>query len=378
MRANTRAILDDLGIGLDPERAVESLTVAERQLLEVVRALSYDASVLVMDEPTASLSQGERALLLDIVRRLRSQGLSIVYISHRLDEVIELADRITVLKDGVRVATLANTNVSQADLVRLMVGREVAHNLFPDRSADVGHPLLLVKDLSDEGLIDDVSFAVRAGEIVGVAGLIGAGRSSLARAIFGVSQSTRGRVEVDGVPLRRGSPVAALRAGVAYLGEDRKRDGLAMNLSATRNLNAIRQPGRLGIVDRNAERKHAMRLAGMVRLAPSGLSLTAKQLSGGNQQKVVLGKWLATNPKVLVVDEPTIGIDVGAKAEIYRVLRRLADDGTAILMMSSDLLEVLHLSDRILIMRKGRIVAEFTAAEATEERILASAMGVAA
>jgi ABC-type sugar transport system ATPase subunit len=378
MSAQTRDLLDGLGIGLAPDAPVAALGVAERQLLELVRALSYEPSILVLDEPTAALNQREQEHLLVIIDGLRERGVCVVYISHRLEEIGRIADRVTVLKDGRKVATRAAATLAHDELVRLMVGREVESNLFPPRAVSAGEVVLRVESVDEPGLLNDVSLDVRAGEIVGIAGLVGAGRSSLARAIYGAMRPSGGRVLIGDRTVPLGSPTAAVAAGVAYLSEDRKRDGLALQLTTTRNLTSVTEPDRYGLVSRAEERRLARRLADSVRVSATALVRKVRHLSGGNQQKVVLGKWLGGRPRVFIVDEPTLGIDVGAKAEIYRLLRGLAEGGSAVLVMSSDLLEVLNLSDRVLVMRAGSLVAEFPAAEATEERVMAAAVGVAA
>jgi ABC-type sugar transport system ATPase subunit len=378
MRGRTRALLERLEIDLDPDELVARLGIAQRQLLELVRALSHDPKILVLDEPTASLNQREQTHLLRIVDNLRKTGVSTIYISHRLEEIGMIADRVTVLKDGRKVVTRDSAGLSHDTLVRLMVGREVERDLFPARGAAPGEVRLAVDSLTQAGLLEDVSLRVHAGEILGIAGLVGAGRSSLARAIFGASRPSSGSVSIDGKVLTLGSPGKATSAGVAYLSEDRKRDGLALQLSTARNLTSINSPHRVGLVDRSSEGLLATQLAGRVQISAAALKRKVRHLSGGNQQKVVLGKWMGRMPRVFIVDEPTLGIDVGAKAEIYRLLRGLADQGSAVLVMSSDLLEVLNVSDRILVMREGRIVAEMPAASATEESVLAAAVGVAA
>jgi ABC-type sugar transport system ATPase subunit len=331
--------------------------------------------MLVMDEPTSALSTREQAHLLSLVRGLRARGITILYISHRLDEVFAIADRITVLKDGRHMATADTGTVTHDEVVRLMVGRDIATDLYPvRRNAHVGSDALTVRHLSWPGVLHDITVKVRRGEIVGLAGLVGSGRTSLARAIFGAVPEAHGDISVAGKPVRIRSPRTATRVGVGLLTEDRKYEGLAMNRDAVENISAVYLPTTAGLVRRNAQRQQAVSIGAKVRLATDALWRAVQNLSGGNQQKVVLAKWLAARSHVLILDEPTRGIDVGAKSEIYAIMRQLADEGVGILFISSELPEILGVSDRILVMRRGRIAAEFDAAEATEERIMRAAV----
>jgi ABC-type sugar transport system ATPase subunit len=375
MNQDTLALLDQVGIDVDPATPVERLTVAQQQLVEVARALALRPRMLVMDEPTSALSTREQAHLLSLVRGLRARGITILYISHRLDEVFAIADRITVLKDGRHMATVDSGTVTHDEVVRLMVGRDIATDLYPvRRNAHVGSDALTVRHLSWPGVLHDITVKVRRGEIVGLAGLVGSGRTSLARAIFGAVPEAHGDISVAGKPVRIRSPRTATRVGVGLLTEDRKYEGLAMNRDAVENISAVYLPTTAGLVRRNAQRQQAVNIGAKVRLATDALWRAVQNLSGGNQQKVVLAKWLAARSHVLILDEPTRGIDVGAKSEIYAIMRQLADEGVGILFISSELPEILGVSDRILVMRRGRIAAEFDAAEATEERIMRAAV----
>jgi ABC-type sugar transport system ATPase subunit len=375
MNQDTLALLDQVGIDVDPTTPVGRLTVAQQQLVEVARALALRPRILVMDEPTSALSTREQVHLLSLVRDLRARGVTILYISHRLDEVFAIADRITVLKDGQHMATVDTASLTHDEVVRLMVGRDVASDLYPiRRSAHVGSAALTVRHLSWPGVLYDVTLEVGRGEIVGLAGLVGSGRTSLARAIFGAAPEAHGDISVAGKAVRIRSPRTATRVGVALLTENRKDEGLAMNRDGVENISAVHLPTTAGLVRRGAQRQQAMSIGAKVRLATDALGRAVQTLSGGNQQKVVLAKWLAARSHVLILDEPTRGIDIGAKAEIYAIIRQLADEGLGVLFISSELPEILGLSNRILVMRRGRIAAEFAADGATEEVIMRAAL----
>lgn len=375
MRRKAREILDALQASVDLDARVGDLGIAHRQLVEIARALTVDVRVLIMDEPTGSLSPQDVEQIFRIVRRLREAGVSIVFISHRIDEVYEIADRITVLRDGRYVATRPAAGLPRDELIRLMVGRPL-DQLFPKEHVPPGEVVLEVRGLSRLGEFRDVSFQVRAGEIVGVAGLIGAGRTELARAIFGVTRPEQGQILLDGRPVHFRSPADAIAAGVAYVPEDRHLQGLILPMSIRENMTmaTLDRLARRGFVRKPAETDLAAGLIDRLAVRCTGPEQPTLALSGGNQQKVVLGKWLAGRPRVLILDEPTRGVDVGAKAEIYVQMNALARQGLAILMISSDLPEILGMSDRILVMSDGRLVAEFDRAGATQERIMAAAL----
>jgi ABC-type sugar transport system ATPase subunit len=371
----TLALLKQVGVDVDPATPAGRLTVAQQQLVEVARALALGPRILVMDEPTSALSMPEQAHLLSLVRNLSANGVTILYITHRLDEVFVIADRITVLKDGRRMATVATESVTHNEIVRLMVGRDVAADLYPARAnAHLGDAALTVRNLFWPGVLHDINFEVRRGEIVGLAGLMGAGRTSLARAIFGAAPEAHGEISIAGRATRVRSPRTATRFGLGLLTEDRKYEGLAMNRSGVENVSAVYLPTTAGFVRRNAQRQQAVSIGAKVHLAREVLWRAVQTLSGGNQQKVVLAKWLAARSHVLILDEPARGVDVGAKAEIYAIMRQLADEGLGVLFISSELPEILGLSDRILVMRRGRIVAQFYATGATEEAIMSAAV----
>jgi rhamnose transport system ATP-binding protein len=376
MLAAAAALFGRLGVRLDPGRICRGLSIADQQLVEIAKALSLEARVIVMDEPTAALSATEVARLFEVVRTLRAGGSAVLFISHRLEEVFEICQRVTVMRDGRHVLTSELGGMTTDDLVRAMVGRPVAERTAGERSAP-GDMILTVERLTREGVFIDVSLQVRAGEIVALAGLVGSGRSEVARAVFGVDRYDAGRVVVRDRELRRASPTAAMAAGIGFVPEDRRQQGLVMDMSVQQNV-ALASLGRLrkgGLVRSAAERAFASDWAVRLNLKYGRLTDPVLQLSGGNQQKVVLAKWLGRSPALLIVDEPTRGIDIATKAEVHRLLVQLAAEGVAILVISSELPEVLHIGDRILVMREGRLTAELRHDDATEEKIMAAATG---
>jgi rhamnose transport system ATP-binding protein len=379
MRARAEALLASLEIDdLAANQVVGALSVGNRQRVEILRALSHDARILIMDEPTAALTESDVTRLFDIVRRLRARGVGIVYISHRLDEIFAIGDRVTVLRDGAYVGArnVADTNASE--LVQMMVGRRI-DNLFPKTTVPIGAPVLEARDIVRHPMTKSVSLTVRAGEIVGLAGLVGSGRSELAQTLFGITPAESGEIRLMGEGVTIRSAEGARSKGIAYVPEDRGVQGLVRPMSVLHNfsLAALGALSRAGFIDRGAERRMAAEGVQRFRVKTSSVEEIAGRLSGGNQQKIVLGKWLANNPKLLILDEPTRGIDVGAKAEIHRLMSELAGAGVAILMISSELPEVLGMSDRVLVMREGRFVAEFDRAHATSETVGAAMMGEA-
>jgi len=375
MSREAARIFRELDVEMDVGALVRGLSMADQQLIEIAKALSVDARVLILDEPTASLSLHEVERLFSIVRQMRANGVAILFVSHRLEEVFLLCDRATVLRDGRSVITAPTAELTTADLVRHMVGREVS--LFPKTAAELGDVLLEVRGLTRSERFNDVSFAVRAGEIVGFAGLVGAGRTEVARVLFGIDVAEAGEIRLAGRPVRIGSPSAAMAAGIAYVPEDRHQQGLVLDFSITDNVTLPILPRlfpRL-FVRAATERAVADKYAERFRVRATGVDQLVESLSGGNQQKVVLAKWLATDPKVLILDEPTRGIDIGAKVEVHRLISELAASGLAIVLISSDLPEVLAMSDRILVMHEGRITAEIPGATATEETVMFAATG---
>ncbi|MET8448108.1 sugar ABC transporter ATP-binding protein [Streptomyces sp. NPDC005209] len=378
-RAATADLMRRLGVALDPDRPARGLSIADQQIVEIAKALSFDARVLIMDEPTAALTGSEVARLFGVVRTLRDQGAAVLFISHRLEELFAICGRVTTLRDGAWIATEPLDGMTEDDLVRRMVGRDL-DELYPKQDVTPGEVALSVRRLTREGVFTDVSFEVRRGEIVGLAGLVGAGRTEVARAVFGIDRWDAGEVEVEGRGLTNGAPSVAMAAGLALVPEDRRAQGLVMDMSIERNigLTGLRTTVKAGFVDRGAERSRSLDWAVRLRVKYARIADAVSTLSGGNQQKVVLAKWLATGPKVLIVDEPTRGIDVGTKAEVHRLLSELAADGVAVLMISSDLPEILGMADRVLVMHEGRLSAEIPRSEATEETVMAAATGRAA
>jgi len=374
MRSQAVALFERLGVKMDPDRQTLGLSIADQQLIEIAKAISLDAKVLVMDEPTAALSGVEVERLFAVARSLRDEGRAILFISHRFDEVFDLCDTVTVMRDGEYIATskISDTNVDE--IVRRMVGRDVT-TLFPKEEAVIGDDVLVVSGLNEAGVFHDVSFTVKAGEIVALAGLVGAGRSEIARAIFGVDPYSSGSVTLNGKRVPKKNPAAAMNLGLALVPEDRRKQGLVLETSVARNSTmAIRKSlSKFGMLFSPAENRSSREWSSRLEVKTAALDTEAGTLSGGNQQKVVLAKWLARNPSVLIIDEPTRGIDVGTKAEVHRLLSQLAGKGLAVLMISSELPEVLGMADRVLVVREGRITADIPRADATAESVMLAA-----
>ncbi len=367
-------LLNSLGVHLDLRQKARSLSIAQQQMVEIARAFSLNARILIMDEPTSSLTLNEVADLFRLVRRLRDEGKAIIFISHRLEELFEIADRVTVLRDGTYVDTRSMKDVTRDDLIRMMVGRTIT-NLFPKQDVKAGEVVLEVEDLARAGSFRDISFTLRKGEILGMAGLVGAGRTNVARAIFGVEPASGGRIKIDGREVAITSPQQAIDLGLAYVPEDRQLHGLipAMHITSNISLPMLKEFARGGWVNSKKESKATFDAARQMEVRANNIWQQARELSGGNQQKVVLAKWLATQPRILILDEPTRGIDVGTKAAVHALMSKLAAEGMAILMISSELPEVLGMSDRILVMHEGRMTAQFAREEATQEKIIAAA-----
>ncbi len=361
---------------IDTHQRVDRLGVSQRQMVEIAKALRGDPRVMILDEPSAVLSNAELERLFAILRTFRADGGTIIYVSHRLDEVLAISDRVTVLKDGERVGTTRTADVSEHELIRMMVGRPLTE-IYPTRTRLPVEELLGIRGLRGPGF-QDVDLDVGRGEIVGLFGLVGAGRSELARAIFGATRVTAGSMTLDGRPYRPRSPADALQVGVAMLGEDRSRDGLVLPAGVLDNLTlaSLGRLSRLGVLFRGRQRAAAEGQVEALDIRPPRLQRPVRMLSGGNQQKVVFGKWLIHGARVQILDEPTRGVDVATKVQIYQLIGELADQGLAVLLISSDLPEIIGLSDRILVMRHGRIIGAVTRPEATEERLLAIASGI--
>jgi rhamnose transport system ATP-binding protein len=377
MRREAAAVFEKLGVRLDPDRLARGLSIADQQLVEIAKALTTNARVIVMDEPTAALTSAEVAQLFGIVETLRQHGNAVLFVSHRLEEIFAICQRVTVMRDGRHVLTKPVEELSTQSVILAMVGRDM-DALFPKIPAEPGSVVLKVDRLTREGVFTDVSFDVRGGEIVALAGLVGAGRTEVARAIFGIDRWDAGSVEIAGKSLRTGSPTAAMSAGIGLVPEDRRQQGLVMDFSIERNI-ALASLGGLrrgGLIFRGAERRFARDWAIRLQLKYGKLTNPVWTLSGGNQQKAVLAKWLARDPTLLIVDEPTRGIDVGTKAEVHRLLSELASRGVAVLMISSELPEVLGMADRIVVLFEGTVAREFTRAEADEQAIMRAATGL--
>jgi ribose transport system ATP-binding protein len=373
-KEKTRELLGRVGLEIDPGRLVSSLTVAEQQRVEIAKALAIEAKVLILDEPTATLAEKEIEGLFEVIQDLASRGIAILYISHRLDEIFRIADRVTVMRDGKVVDTVPTSELDEEKLVRLMVGREVG-NLYPKPEAEIGEVVLRVSGISRGTVLQGCSFEVRSGEILGFAGLVGAGRTELARAVFGADPVDSGAVELEGEEVRIKDPQTAIEAGIGYLTEDRKGEGLALQLGVAQNITLAHVPVRAGFLDLGAERRTARRRRDELNIRTPSIRRRVQVLSGGNQQKVVVAKWLETRAKVLFFDEPARGIDVGAKAEMFGLIGDLAEEGRAIVLISSYLPELLNMCDRILVMREGRVAGTISREEFSEERIIALATG---
>lgn len=377
MRREARRLLEQLGTPLDPDVPVRRLRLAQQQMVEIARALAGEARIVIMDEPTSALSDREVTHLFETIDRLTADGVAVVYISHRMAELFRVGHRVTVMRDGRHVRTLGITEATEAELVRMMANRDVSAH-YPPRTHARGAELLRVERLTSPGL-HDISFTLHAGEILGVAGLVGAGRSRLARTLAGAEPVGSGRVVIRGVPTVIASPRAAVDAGIGFLPEDRKGQGLVLKMSVTHNigLSHLGQLARVGLIDARREREEADEGIARLRIRTPGRDQLAVNLSGGNQQKVVLAKWLAAGAGIFIFDEPTRGIDVGARQEIYLLMNRLVEQGAGVLMVSSDMSELLGMSDRVLVMRGGAVLEELAGTEATEDRVLRAAFGMA-
>lgn len=376
MYQETQAILEDLGLHISPKALVRSLSVAEQQMVEIAKAISFHSKILVLDEPTAALTESEIDRLFAIIHKLKEKGVGMFYISHRLEELARITDRVSVIRDGQYIGTRNYADVTIDELVQTMVGRELTAK-FPAYERKLGPVRFEARNIKNSK-VNVKEIQVRAGEIVGLAGLMGAGRTELARAIFGADRTESKEIFIDGKQVPVHSIQAAIRNGVGYITEDRKRDGLALNMTVERNINLAHIPElcRAGLINDVQARDNARQYIESLRIKTPSMKQTVQNLSGGNQQKIVLAKWLCNDIKVLIFDEPTRGIDVGAKYEVYELMNRLSDNGVAIIMISSELPEVLGMSDRVLVMHEGRITGELDREEATQEKILRLAAGI--
>lgn len=376
MKAEAKKWLEQLEMDLDPSAQTGDLSVGQQQMVEIAKALSLEAKILVLDEPTAALTNREIESLFNVIRSLKKQGVGMIYISHRMEEIFEICDRITVMRDGETVGTRISSETDMNELVRMMVGREIK-NRYPRNPVPPGEERLSVEGLTRKGEVKDVTFSIRQGEIVGLAGLMGAGRTETADLLFGIRKPDGGTIRIDGQEVRIRRPEDAIRHGIAYVTEDRKQEGLVLPLSVRENLSLPNLPSlsSWGVIHRQKEARLTEETVKTLSVKTSGPEQEIRTLSGGNQQKVVIGKWLATSPRVLILDEPTRGVDIGAKEEIYRLMDRLAREGLAILLISSDLPEVLGMSDRVLVMHEGRVTGRFEKGEATQENVMRAASG---
>ena len=376
MRAKAREVMDRMGVNIDVGATMSELSVGQQQMVEICKALMADAKVLIMDEPTAALTQSETEILFEVINSLRAKGVSIVYISHRMEEIFELCDRITILRDGQYIDTKYIKDITMDDVVQMMIGREIGER-YPKRDCQIGAEVLRVEGLSHEKYFKDVSFTVHAGEVLGVSGLMGAGRTEIMHAIFGNMPITGGKIVIDGFEHRIHNPREAIAAGIGFITEDRKTEGLLLEKSISENIE-ICNLGKTSVKGvRNAKKRADLVKKGIeeFRIRCFGPDHECHNLSGGNQQKVVLAKWIYTDPKILILDEPTRGVDIGAKKEIYSVINDLAARGVAVIMVSSELPEVLGMSDRIMVVHEGHVTGIIDAATADQAKVMTLATG---
>jgi ribose transport system ATP-binding protein len=372
--SQAQILLDQLNLKVDARASVQDLSIAERQMVEVAKALSLEADLIAMDEPTSSLTEKETEILFEVMRSFKERGLSIIFISHRLEEVFEISDRVTVLRDGETIGTNQTAELDDDQVVRMMVGRQLGE-LYPKDDLERGAVVLEAKGLEDGREIKAVNFSLRAGEILGIAGLAGAGRTALAETLFGVRPSTKGQVKIDGRVVKLGHPGQAIQHGMGFVPEDRKLQGLFLNMAVRENLviSALPEVSRFSFVNFKRADQMAREFVEKLKIRTPSVKQLVRNLSGGNQQKVIIARWLTLKPRILILDEPTRGIDVATKAEIHALMNELAKEGVAVMVVSSDLPEVLGVSDRILVMRSGKIVAEFSRQEATQDNIMHAA-----
>ncbi|WP_413496717.1 sugar ABC transporter ATP-binding protein [Carnobacterium maltaromaticum] len=366
----------ELGITMDLDADVQTLSVGQQQMIEIAKALMTDCQVLIMDEPTAALTDREIRMLFKIIQHLKTKEVAIIYISHRMEEIFEISDRITVMRDGMTVDTTLTKETNVDDVVRKMVGREIS-DYYPKKNAEIGETVFEVKNLSGTSGFENISFSVKSGEIVGFSGLMGAGRTEIMRGIFGIDPISQGEIILEGKKVQLKNPSTSIKAGVGFLTENRKEEGLVLDFSIKNNISlpSIDEFRVRGLIDTKTEDEFVQLLMKRLTVKAQNEDISAGSLSGGNQQKVVLAKWIGIGPKVLILDEPTRGVDVGAKREIYQLMNELAERGVAIVMVSSDLPEVLGVSDRILVVHEGKIAGELNRTEATQEKIMNLATG---
>lgn len=375
LNRKTRELLAHLKIKLDPETQLGTLSIANQQMVEIAKAVSYNADVLIMDEPTSALTEGEVVHLFAIIRELKQQGKGIIYISHKMDEIFTITDEVSIFRDGTSIASDKTENLTKQSLITMMVGRELTQ-MFPKFNNNIGEEVLRVAGLRRSGWFHDISFAVKRGEILGVAGLVGAGRSEVMESLFGMHPAEGGEIYIEGLPVKIDSPSKAIEQGLAFLTEDRKKSGLFLVLSVVENMSIVNlsaYTNKNGFVSQTQMAKDCMEQISKLNIKTPTMDQIINNLSGGNQQKVLIARWLLAQPKILILDEPTRGIDVGAKAEIYRLISELAHRGVAIILVSSELPEILGMSDRVMVMHAGRITGILDKAEADQEKIMALA-----
>jgi len=368
--------LKELGMNIDPSIPLGAISIADKQMVAIARAVSIDARIMIFDEPTSSLTTAETSRLYEAIKILKQKNIVVIYISHRLEEIFQICDSLTVMRDGLHVATKDISEVNTEDIIQMMIGRNLS-DMYKKTDTTIGEPVLEVQDLSVKGILKDISFNVRSGEIVGVSGLVGAGRTEMGRVIFGDLPMDSGKIFVNKKPLVSRSPLDSISAGIGFVPEDRKEEGLILTLQVMHNISMtlFSKISKLGIINSKKEKANAEYYVKKLSIKTPSIKQQVQFLSGGNQQRVVIAKWLGINPKVLIVDEPTRGIDVGAKAEIYSLLNELAKQGVGILMISSDLPEILAMSDRILVIHQGQLKAELSKEEATEKKVMGYATG---
>ncbi|MDR2434463.1 MAG: sugar ABC transporter ATP-binding protein [Treponema sp.] len=377
MKKESRKVLRSLGLDIDPAINVGSLGVGKQQMVEIARAVRAESKLIIMDEPTSSLSAHEASELIKIIKYLRGKGVAIIYISHRLEEVKELSDRVTILRDGQSVGTFENQNLSIDDMVKYMVGRDITQK-YPKVKAPIGKEMLRVEGLTRKGVVENISFMVRAGEVLGFAGLVGAGRTEVARALTGADPIDSGAVFVEGKQVQIKTPRDSIKAGIAFLTEDRKGQGLILiqNIEFNSTLVNLIAYIKYVLLNLKSAKKDVERMIKDLRIAAPGVTMPAGNLSGGNQQKVVISKWILSKAKIFIFDEPTRGIDVGAKIEVYNLINKLVKEGAAVIMISSEMDECMGMSDRIIVMQEGKIITEMDGANATQEKIMYAASGL--
>jgi len=371
MRKKTKEMIGELGIPMDIDAPVCELTIAKKQIVEISKAINRQCKIIVMDEPSATLTDRELAVLFDIIGKLKRDGITVIYISHRLEEIFKIADYFTVLRDGKQIDTRSLEGVERSDLIRMIVGRELGEE-YPKEEAPIGEVVLKAENISRKGVLRDISFEARKGEILGISGLVGSGRTELARAVLGIDRIDSGSLELNGVPVKLKDFKSAIKRSMGLVPEDRKTQGLCLSFSVKQNIVSV-SVGKIfnkGVLSGKKEVEYAKKYVSLLQIATPSIDTLAENLSGGNQQKVVIAKWLMEDSQIIFMDEPTRGIDVGSKSEIYKTMTKLVRNGKTIIMISSELPEVLGMCDRILVMHEGRIVGELDRSEASQEKII--------